>query len=232
MACDSRLGKMMIPHHADGAVVSPKLPYQTALSPSQEAEFQRYARLRPGYKFDPMPQGDYDERGQWLAQKKGLDPGGNWTQGQALTEDKADGPHGSDVWKTPYHRGFSNESKYAMTGREPSWNSRGQLQTPTGATVLDESGNEQKTAQMKALAGLLGIRKHADGAVVAPQQSTWERLWKAIMGREALKRAENPTAPPPMTPPASDNTDYVRKAAEEAGKRNEEEKRRQQQAGR
>ena len=75
------------------------------------------------------------------------------------------------------------------------------------------------------------IPRHADGAVVAPQQSTWERLWKTIMGREALKRAENPTAPPPMTPP-QDNTDYVRKAAEAAGKRNEEDKRRQQgQAG-
>lgn len=128
------------------------LPYSTKLSPQQEAEFQRYAKLRPGYKFDPLPQGDYDERGQWLAQKKGLNPDGTWNQdGASLTEEKSDGPHGSDVWKTPYHRTFSNESKYAMTGREPHWQGS-KLTTPTGAVLADESSEDVKRA-LKSLSG-------------------------------------------------------------------------------
>src|SRR3989442_368383 len=95
------------------------LPYQTQLTQQQEAEFQRYAKTaalqlaatrgNPADTYDPngamganWPGSDYDLRGQWLAGKTGVDPGGNMLQGQSLLVDKLDGPHGSDVWKTPY----------------------------------------------------------------------------------------------------------------------------------
>ncbi len=136
-------------------MADPKLPYQTDLPSGQEQEFQRYVKKRKGYPFDPLPQGDYDERGQWAAQKKGLEPDGSWTQGKPALEEKADGPHGSDVWKTPYHRGFSSESKYSMSGRDPSWDSTGRLKSPlTGTVVKDESENELETSRQRALKGL------------------------------------------------------------------------------
>ncbi len=69
-----------------------------------------------------------------------------------------------------------------------------------------------------------GMPAHADGAVVAPESSPWEKLWKIITGKstqEALGKAQSTGGPPPMTPP-SDDISVVRRAAEEAGKRNEE----------
>jgi len=144
-------------------MADPKLPYQTDLAPADEAEFQRYTKTRPGPKFDPSPSSDYDERGQWAAQKKGLEPDGSWTQGKSSLQEKADGPHGSDVWKTPYHRGFSRESKYSMSGRDPSWDSTGRLKSPlTDTVVRDESENERKTDQMRALPGLKPLSKYGN----------------------------------------------------------------------
>ncbi len=83
-------------------------------------------------------------------------------------------------------------------------------------------GQQAKLA--RNLMGRPAMPAHADGAVVAPESSPWEKLWKIITGKstqEALGKAANPTGPPPMTPP-SDDISVVRRAAEEAGKRNEE----------
>ncbi len=68
------------------------------------------------------------------------------------------------------------------------------------------------------------VPRHADGAVVAPESSPWEKLWKIITGKstqEALNKSASTGGPQPMTPP-SDDISVVRRAAEEAGKRNEE----------
>ncbi len=53
------------------------------------------------------------------------------------------------------------------------------------------------------------------------QEPTWQRLWKMLMGRQALQQAAGTQAPPPM--PQQQDTSMVQRAAEEAGRRNEEE---------
>jgi hypothetical protein len=238
------------------------LPYQTKLLPDQESEYQRYARLdalqraanrgKPPDTYDPIgaqgtnwPGSDYDLRGQWLASKLGLDPGGNLSQGQPLTVDKLDGPHGSDVWKTPSHRTFSNESKYSITGRDPSWNARDQLLSPTGAVLADEGamGQQQSREQLmnsmsKPGAGIMSssqkarLKRFADGGVITPssnqsapaEDSRWQRLWSVLMGRQALSQAAGTSNPSPSPSPQSQDTSVVARAAADAGRRMEEEK--------
>ncbi len=53
------------------------------------------------------------------------------------------------------------------------------------------------------------------------QEPTWQRLWKMLMGRQALQQAAGTQAPPPM--PQQQDTSMVQRAAEDAGRRNEEE---------
>ncbi len=172
--------------------MSPQLPYRTPLTPEQEAEFQRYVQIAGRRDVSPQdkqaeanfPDSDYDVRGAWLAAKKGLDAGGNWDQGQdPLTAPSGDGTiHGSDVFKTPYHNTFSNESKYAAPRQSaPAWSQNSQLQTqgalqnpfsPTlrqgVSTISDESQFGRNLAAQKLLGSKL-IPQHAHGGVIAPQ---------------------------------------------------------------
>lgn len=118
--------------------------YVTDLGP-QEAEFQRWVKDN-NIPFDPSdPKSDYDMRGYWKAandpaQWQALQASGRIPPGleSGTTLNPNDGqPHYPDLWKTPYHQSFSNESQWA-TQDAPKWNDRDQLVDKQGNVVYDE----------------------------------------------------------------------------------------------
>lgn len=105
-------------------------PYLTSLSPTEESEFRLWVSKNK-VPFDSSPSADYDMRGFWKAQKN-KDP----RAAQALSGfDQS--MHFPDVWKTPYHKTFSNESIYA-TPNAPKW-SGDKLIDSSGRTLADET---------------------------------------------------------------------------------------------
>lgn len=104
--------------------------FSTILSPQDEARFRNWVQGNH-IPFDPAERRpDYDMRGWWQANQHG-DPRAS------SAVDPNDGRlHYSDVWKTPYHQTFSNESQWA-TPDAPHW--RGdQLVTEDGAVIFDD----------------------------------------------------------------------------------------------
>jgi len=105
--------------------------YQTDLTPEQQKQFEAWVAQNK-VPYDPSPEADYDMRGFWLGLQNG-DPHAETAVNQN------DGMlHFSDYWKTPYHRSFSAESKFAVPGKAPSWNEKDQLVTPDGKVIFDE----------------------------------------------------------------------------------------------
>lgn len=109
-------------------------PYITQLSPGDESQFQQWAadpNNNSKEYITPNPKADYDARGFWKAMNSG-------DQNARRAMSDADGKmHAPDTWKTPYHRSFSNESKYALPNA-PKWNSRDQLIDGNGKVVWDD----------------------------------------------------------------------------------------------
>ena len=118
--------------HAVNKAFSKPGPYRTELNPDEESAFRAWVEENKGGppsigNFDPEDdKADYDLRGFW----KG-----------AVSGDKravvADNGHIPDVWKTPYHHTFSNESVYA-TPDAPRWKGS-QLVNKKGEVVYDEA---------------------------------------------------------------------------------------------
>lgn len=101
-------------------------PYVTKLTPAQDIAFQSWVNAKH-VPFDLREaNSDYDMRGFWLALQN-HDP-------RALTAiDPYDHRmHFPDVWKTPYDRTFSRESKYALP-TAPYWSKDGRY-------LIDQSG--------------------------------------------------------------------------------------------
>lgn len=112
-------------------IPSPGPGYVTKLPDQQEQGFQSWAKEKKVPWVDE-PNADYDMRGYYQALQSG-DPGAR----QSLNA--ADGKmHFPDTWKTPFHKTFSNESKYA-TPDAPHWD-RNRLIDNTGRMIADESG--------------------------------------------------------------------------------------------
>lgn len=105
-------------------------PYTTQLDPQQEAAFQQWVRTH-NVPFDPSPTSDYDMRGFYQA----LQAGDARARSAINPNDKR--LHYPDVWKTPYHKGFSADSMYATEGA-PRWNEQDQLVDRSGRILLDE----------------------------------------------------------------------------------------------
>ena len=113
-------------------------PYITKLPPQDEAKFQtwvdtsRKAAEAGDKRFEPIanwrdtPDADYDLRGYYAANK-----------GQLVGEMKKDGGHLTDEFKTPYHKTFSNESRYA-TPDAPHWDDKDRLIDKNGKVLTDE----------------------------------------------------------------------------------------------
>jgi hypothetical protein len=99
-------------------------PWVTQLSPVEEFRFRDWVAQNK-IPFDPKdPASDYDMRGFYKALQAG-DP-------RAARSLAPDGSlHFPDVWKTPYHATFSNESIYAAPGA-PHWR---------GSTLYDLLGD-------------------------------------------------------------------------------------------
>jgi hypothetical protein len=105
-------------------------PYQTTLSPKQEQDFQGWLfknNIPYNLKW-PADQSmqDYDMRGYWKALQSG----------DAETRDPKT-LHFPDVYKTPYHKTFSNQSKYA-TPEAPHWEGN-RLIDKDGRVLIDET---------------------------------------------------------------------------------------------
>lgn len=99
-------------------------PYISKLSPNDEQNFQQWVKEN-NIPFDPSPKADYDMRGFWSALVS-KDP--RAVTAISPTDNKI---HFPDVWKTPYHKTFSNESLYA-TKNAPHWE---------GFKLIDRDGN-------------------------------------------------------------------------------------------
>src|SRR4249920_2203507 len=76
--------------------------YTTKLPRPDEAKFQQWVKTN-NVPWQDSPTADYDMRGYWKAQQGG-DPNAK----------QAGNLHFPDTYKTPYHKTFSNESKYAL----------------------------------------------------------------------------------------------------------------------
>jgi hypothetical protein len=105
--------------------------YDTPLAPAEEKQFRQWVKDKQ-IPFDPNSAvQDYDMRGFYKAMLRG-DPnaatGINRNDGQL---------HFGDYFKTPYHKSFSAESKYAKQ-TAPRWNEQDQLVLPDGTVVFDE----------------------------------------------------------------------------------------------
>lgn len=107
-------------------------PYTTKLSPDEELKFRLWAADPKNnsmqYLASKFP--DYDMRGFWKAMVSG-DP--NAKRGGNL--------HFPDTYKTPYHRSFSNESKYALPDA-PHWVDDYRQVDPHGSVTWDDRWNE------------------------------------------------------------------------------------------
>jgi len=105
--------------------------FQTLLSVPDEKAFQAWVKAKK-IPFDPSPNADYDMRGFWSALQN------NEPAATTAVNPNDKKIHFPDIWKTPYHESFSNESKFANTAA-PHWNEKDQLVDPTtGAVVFDE----------------------------------------------------------------------------------------------
>jgi hypothetical protein len=110
-------------------------PYLTQLQPIQEMQFRQWAQQNR-VPWQDSPTSDYDMRGYYQALKSG-DPRAVQTQSQF------DGRmHFPDVWKTPNHKTFSNESMYALP-TAPSWQGD-RLVNAMGGVVADETPKKTK----------------------------------------------------------------------------------------
>ena len=104
-------------------------PWVTRLSPADEMRFQGWIKNN-NIPFEDSPHSDYDMRGFWKAQQQG-DP-----VAKTAVSSFDHRIHFPDVWKTPYHRSFSNESKYA-TPNAPHWTGDDE----SGYALRDKLGN-------------------------------------------------------------------------------------------
>ena len=107
-------------------------PYFTQLSPEEKDRFVKWAFENLGqgdYQRMGSPYSDYDHRGFWKAATSG-DPRASLSVNQSDNR-----VHAPDIWKTPFHESFSNESMYA-TQDAPKWVQKGK-----DWFLVDRSGN-------------------------------------------------------------------------------------------
>lgn len=153
--------------------------YQTALPPAEEQQFRQWVQQN-AIPFDPNDaKSDYDMRGYWrdVASK-----GGDETAMNADDHRR----HFPDTYKTPYHRSFSAESRFAREGA-PAWADDHQLVDPaTKEVVFDERG-DPAFAGMDADA-IDRVSRLIEGD--AGRMETDARTHQALAGQEARNLIE------------------------------------------
>ncbi len=105
-------------------------PYVTQLPFLDELKFKSWVQ-RNNIPFDPLPTSDYDMRGFYKALISG-DP-----RAATAISPFDNAMHFPDVWKTPFHNTFSNESMYA-TPNAPGWQGD-VLKNKLGSVIADET---------------------------------------------------------------------------------------------
>lgn len=130
-------------------------PYQTALSPGMESVFRNFLadssagpNAHPAFsQFNPdNPKSDYDMRGWFSAAINPNDPMHSRTSMADSSNSAA--PHFDDFWKTPYHAGFSDESRFAIPGGgAPGWKEDGY----GGWNLVKPSGDVAKAEPDRSL---------------------------------------------------------------------------------
>lgn len=104
--------------------------YTTVLSPDAEMAFRDWVKQNK-VPFNPADNvSDYDMRGFYKALQD------NDPRAVSAINPVDNAMHYPDVWKTPYHKSFSNESQWAMPGA-PHWMGN-KLVTKRGEVVFDE----------------------------------------------------------------------------------------------
>lgn len=110
-------------------------PYQTRLSPTDEAAFQLWLTSSgvsswTGYNAKQRIS-DYDYRGFWKNDPKAAD---SWRPGQ----------HFPDTYKAPYDTTFSRESKYASSNNPFDWRGNDLVNLKTGRVIFSPRGEGGK----------------------------------------------------------------------------------------
>lgn len=128
------------------------LPYQTNLSPQQQAQFALWA-AQNNVPVDLSKASDYDMTGFYQAMQQG--------QAASAVSPVDNRMHYTDTFKTPLHETLSAESKYAPPGA-PSWQGN-MLVNPNGTPNAIElpSGVEK-------LPHMFGGGMNKDGQIVQP----------------------------------------------------------------
>lgn len=120
-------------------------PYTTQLHPIDEGAFRKFvagnSHIPAFANFNPdEKQSDYDMRGWWQAFTNPNHPQHELTSVGVSDYDGM--PHFNDYWKTPYHKTFSSESRWAIPGKAPSWTNDGaggwNLVNPGGIVMARE----------------------------------------------------------------------------------------------
>jgi hypothetical protein len=106
--------------------ISPLGGYITKLPPEQMAQFMTWVKAN-NVPYDPSPTADYDMPGFWSA-LQAKDP-----RAVSSVDPYDQKLHFTDYFKTPYHKTFSAESKFAVPGA-PIW-------SEDGAQLIDKNGN-------------------------------------------------------------------------------------------
>lgn len=106
-------------------------PYITQLSPDDEAKFQTWVKRNNIPMENDTATSDYDMRGYYKDNVLGA--GGVKTKVSRFDNR----PHFPDTYKTPYHRTFSNESRYALP-TAPHWDGD-RLIDNSGRVIADET---------------------------------------------------------------------------------------------
>ena len=141
-------------------------PYKTNLSPQEEQKFQQWVTANK-VPWQDTPTADYDMRGYYKAMVSGDQ---NAKQSKNPNDNRM---HFPDIWKTPYHKSFSNESRYALP-TAPRWNDKDQLVDAQGKVVFDERNPTPAApppVQPRRIGGLATEQsEHARQLKVAPPQ--------------------------------------------------------------
>ncbi len=111
-------------------------PYQTKLSPQDEAAFRHWVVTR-GVPTDPnAATSDYDMRGFWKANPLASILPTPLTNPALASAAWKPGQHFPDTFKTPYDTSFSGESRYAKAGTPFVWQGNNLVDTRTGQVIF------------------------------------------------------------------------------------------------
>lgn len=167
---------------------APSGGYLTQLPPAEEARFRSWVQ-KNSIPFDASPQADYDMRGFYEALQSG-DP--RATSGVNQNDGKL---HFGDYWKTPYHKSFSAESKWA-TESAPKWNEKDQLVAPDGAVVFDERAQTESAPKERSMPTIADHARAYARAKAAGDNEAAEFIHQQLVTQQRAEDTQqnNPTS--------------------------------------